>query len=137
MILRRLKESKRKEIEEKNSIIILVLLNFKGIIRSPKSQFYFKVMNSGAQMRGGGVTSTVLSISVYITKHLSQFCCYHAVLQYSKAYSGLTVPVSEIMGVSGFKGIRSPQSAMSSENSNFRRIIDNHLICRNYSKKSF
>ena len=56
-------------------------------------------------MRGGGVTSTVLSISVYITKNLSQFCCYHAVLQYSKAYSGLTVPVSEIMGVWGFGGL--------------------------------
>ena len=42
--------------------------------------------------------------------------------------------VAEIRGV---WGARVPQSATSSENSGFRRIIDNCLTCRNYSKKSF
>ena len=34
-------------------------------------------------------------------------------------------------------GLGPPQSAMSSENWGFRRIIDNRLTCRNYYKKSF
>ena len=34
----------------------------------------------------------------------------------------------------GLGGSPPPQSAMSLENSGFRRIIDNHLTCRNYSK---
>ena len=39
----------------------------------------------------------------------------------------------------GFGGARPPppQSAMSSENLGFRRIIDNRSTCRNYSKNSF
>ena len=43
-------------------------------------------------------------------------------------------PVAEIMGILG--GLGPPQSAMSSENSGFRRLIDNRLTCRNYSKNS-